>query len=413
MTERAPGPLLVVCYDTGVLTPRRIAQAARAVGARLHFVVPLELDEAVKRVLRLLGDVTVGEEVGTIARALRPLRPDGVTTFSEQRLPATAELAAALDLPHHDLRDLDAIVSKGAQRARLAAHGIDGPRHRVVSAGDDLGRRLEGMAGPVVAKPVVGAGSRNTQSFPTAADCHQFLTDVLPLEGTMIVEELVVGVDIGHPWGCDVGVACVVDRGEVQVLATVNKLAIQPPLREWGGWIGPSPHPGPLVYAAEQLACRAVRALGVHTGICDVEVRLTATGPRIIEVNGRLAGWVDWMATRAGLPAPAETGIRLALGMPPAPTLTERRPVDECLPFTVVMVAPTRATRVRSLDGLARLRGRAGVEVVELNARAGDRVDWRTGLGGAPATVYGTATTLAQLAELVTALADEGLVVYD
>ncbi len=42
--------------------------------------------------------------------------------------------------------------------------------------------------------------------------------------------------------------------------------------------------------AVVELASRALEALGVRHGNSHVEVKLSARGPRVIEVNGRIAG---------------------------------------------------------------------------------------------------------------------------
>ena len=48
--------------------------------------------------------------------------------------------------------------------------------------------------------------------------------------------------------------------------------------------------PAETVALCEATAREALKAMNLNMGACHVELRLTADGPRLIEVNGRLAG---------------------------------------------------------------------------------------------------------------------------
>jgi biotin carboxylase len=75
------------------------------------------------------------------------------------------------------------------------------------------------------------------------------------------------------------------------------------------------------------LATAATKALSVRTGFLDTEIKLTPSGPRVIEVNGRLGGGLpDLLQQAAGFDLLRWT-LRAALGEPVtvgAPLLTAR-----------------------------------------------------------------------------------------
>ena len=77
-------------------------------------------------------------------------------------------------------------------------------------------------------------------------------------------------------------------------MAITGRFPLAPPFRETGFFI-------PATLGAEQkarvldLAGQTLRALGVEHGAAHTEIKLTAEGLRVIEVNGRIGGGVPEM----------------------------------------------------------------------------------------------------------------------
>ena len=63
----------------------------------------------------------------------------------------------------------------------------------------------------------------------------------------------------------------------------------------------------------------ALRALGVRSGITHTEFKLTADGPRLIEVNGRLGGFQHELQQRAAGQDLLELALAVACGLPVSP----------------------------------------------------------------------------------------------
>ncbi|MFZ3470407.1 ATP-grasp domain-containing protein [Streptomyces sp. 2.9] len=124
--------------------------------------------------------------------------------------------------------------------------------------------------------------------------------------------------------GEEISVECVTHRGVTTPVAVTRKqLAFAPYFEEVGHTVDAA---DPLLRRVGPVAQAAVAALGLTTGIQHVEMRLTATGPRIIEVNGRiggdLIGRLVWLATGIDLPRAAAD---LALGLQPDITPTRQQ----------------------------------------------------------------------------------------
>jgi biotin carboxylase len=251
--------------------------------------------------LRELGSVVelAGDEHEDVRR-LRSAGIDGIVTFSEAMLPTTARLAEALNLPHHDSRTVRLLTDKFAQRERLRAAGIDPVRVSVVSGRSTLDRAVANLRFPLVVKPRQGHSSEHTYLIADPAAVAPLLTDVWRAAGSeveFVLEELLVGRD-NTPFGDYVSVESLVVGGYVRHLAVTGKYPLCPPFRERGQF-APCGLNDDERCAVEDLAGRALRALGIRLGITHTEIKLTKKGPRVIEVNGRIGGHVAELYLRA------------------------------------------------------------------------------------------------------------------
>jgi biotin carboxylase len=77
----------------------------------------------------------------------------------------------------------------------------------------------------------------------------------------------------------------------IRHLSVTSKLPLAPPFREVGH-VMPALLSGEQIRRIEGVAADAIRALGLTTGAVHTELMLTAEGPVILEVNGRLGGGV-------------------------------------------------------------------------------------------------------------------------
>lgn len=388
--------VLLVVYDIGSVSPARIGEAAREHDCTLLFALA---DSPYAREMESrLEDFGVVLDLDDID-GLREYEPDGIVTFSEYQLGATAELAAKLGLPYHDLAAIPAITRKDVQREALRAAGVDAVRAQTVRTPDDVDAALAAVGLPAVVKPTVGASSRNTLPLDDLDEAREIVTGLLDLESELIVEERLIGRPTPHPWGDYVAVdCCVVDAENDFPVFVSDKFALVTPFREHGAWGGRTPIPLAELKTLTELAGRAARAVGIRNGISHVELKLTADGPRVIEVNGRLGGFTDGCARRSGVSDPVGTAFASALGrsLPRPDALDDGEIVAEYL-----ILPPTDATRVAAIVDLGLLSRLPGVERVELLTEAGAQVDWRIGSRSAVALVYTRTDTYEQLAELV------------
>jgi len=302
---------LVVVYDKGAVSPFDIVGRAS-----VPLIVVLADTAHARRMRPLFAESCLAVydlADGDLAAAVSRHRPVGIQTYSEPMLPATSALAEALGLAFHDADVVTLLTRKDAQRRRLREAGVD-PTVSVTLTdigGWDAAVARTGL--PAVVKPASGVSSRNTLLVRDAAAGRALVGPIIDQEGTVVVEEYLSGMSVPEPWGDYVSVESVVQGGEPHHLAVTGKLRLAAPFREIGQFW---PCRLDTVTHAEVLALTdaAVKALGVVSGILHTEVKLTPAGPRIIEVNGRVGGYVPELAGLAAGIDLIEVGTRLACG---------------------------------------------------------------------------------------------------
>lgn len=368
-------PRIAVVYDQGAVSPWEIGVGLADLGEIVFLVPGSEHVDGVRPVLRGLGRVVpLRGDTSADSAELRALDPAAILTFSERMLRTTARLAAEVSLPFHDVELAKVLTNKVRQRQVLRDAGVDDlPSHPLRSPGD-WPAALRAVGLPAIIKPVTGSASTRafaiTDAESGARVVEHAFAGMRPQgdadEPVFIVERRLLGRPSG-PFGDFVSVESMCTPAGVTNLAITGKLPLLPPFRESG-------HMWPSVLSADEtaavfdLTARALRALGVRHGVSHTEVKLTPEGPRIIEVNGRLGGWINGLSNAAcGVDMVRICG-RLALG-------EDFRPPDlrpDKVHFQYHCVAPIRPCRVEAVHGHREVLAIPDVDGCRSMCRVGD-----------------------------------------
>jgi len=287
----------------------------------------------------------------------------GVTSSSEYFVAAAAKIAGQLGLPAPDSEAIATCRDKHLQRLRLAAEGIDSPSFHLATSADEAVTAAEEIGFPVVLKPVYGSGSIGVKLCENAAAVAAHAGELLsqrenergqPIPQRILVEELVTGQEYS-----------VETFNTVAIGVTRKHLGSLPAFIEVG-------HDYPAVLNAElersisQIALRALEALGLGWGPAHVEIRVTEDGPKIIEVNPRLAGGFipELVRLASGVDLISAT-VRQVIGR--EPSLTPQRNQHTSIRFIVA----EREGRLEAINGLEEARRVPGVIRVETYNRNG------------------------------------------
>jgi argininosuccinate lyase len=289
----------------------------------------------------------------------------GVTSSSEYSIAIASEVAGSFGLPHPDPDAARACRDKGTQRARLRDAGLPGPRFAVArsAAGAAAAVAAARIGLPVVVKPVAGSGSirvRRCADLTEVESAARAVLDADPAELALPAQEAVLVEE--YLTGAEYSVETLDDR---VVGITRKHLGPEPWFVETGHDF-PAPLPSQDRAAIAECAVAALRALGLGWGPAHVEIRYTATGPRVIEVNPRLAGgMIPRMVQEAcGVDMVFQTVARAA-GLPV--DLTPTRDLAASIRF---LVAPN-AGRLVEINGVEQARRLPGVVEVGLTREVG------------------------------------------
>lgn len=381
--------VLVVVYSEGAATP--IELAADAEGYELVFAAPVgRTREGLREVLEAVGEVVdmTDEEAGIAA--LKAREPVGIVSFADPDLPLTARLARRLGLRYHSDDVVRGATDKFVQRQRLRDAGLRVPRYRVIDRPEQVVAALAEVGAPAVLKPTRGAGSRHVYRVDGAQEALRHATNAFAHDEAeqFMLEEMLIGCpDIAGP-GLGDYVSCelLLWRGEVAFQVVNGRLPLVEPFRERGFLI-----PARLSEADAAEVCRvsaaACEALGLCDGWVDVELKLTADGPVVIEVNGRLGGYVAALLYRSFGVEAVRLAFEVAVGR--RPVVPAREPT--AVAFSYQILPPVGDWRLASWGDIADLAERPEILSVVLYAAPGDRVDWRLGSVGTLGVVDGVA----------------------
>ena len=211
----------------------------------------------------------------------------GVVTWDEYALVPTAALAARLGAPGNTVTAMNAARDKAASRRLFAERGVPSAASTRAATLAQATTSAHRTGFPVVLKPAAHGGSIGVvrvdrpEELPAAWEFAAAGAGEQGPEGSgVLVEEYLDGPEIS--------VECATFRGVTTALAVTRKeVAFAPYFEEVGHTVTAD---DPLLPQVSPVAVQAVRALGITDGIQHVEMRLTTSGPRIIEVNSRIGG---------------------------------------------------------------------------------------------------------------------------
>jgi hypothetical protein len=379
--------LVVLAGKYGSVPPAEIAACADGL-ADLYFLV----DAGEAEVFGLARTLAPTKQVSFADRdacldAVRSTGASVVGTFTDQM----CSLAAWLNARLNGDADTDSLWGrKDIQRQRLRAAGLSGVISNRVSDGFAL-REFARQAGfPMVVKPTNGWGSNDVWLLRQEADVDAFLarsgTGPRQELDDVFAEQFIVGEPWAGPCRADYVSAELFrparDTDAAALRFVTDRLPSAWPFRETG-LVLPSliaPERQQLILATAE---RALEAVGASNGVFHVEIKTKSPVPEVIELNGRLGGFL----TRLVRYGTGESLGRLALSclLGHAQDLPLRW--DRCA-LSLNFQAPPTAVAVTSAPTRREIRRLPGVVAVDGVSAEGTAVDWRRGTVGAVAWVW-------------------------
>lgn len=238
-------------------------------------------------------------DVDGIVKVAQEFKPDGIMTLAtDMPMRAVAAACETLGLPGISSDTALKATDKGEMIKAFEAAKVEHPWFFIIPKREDLDPVVEKIKYPCIMKPTDNAGSRGVVL------CHD--REELENEyeyshqesrsGAVIIEEYLRGPEFS--------IEVMAVDGEPHVLQITDKLTTGSPHFVEMGHSQPTRQSEENKAMIKDLACRAVKAVGIQNGPAHVEMILTKDGPKMVELGARMGG--DCITTHL---VPLSTGI--------------------------------------------------------------------------------------------------------
>jgi biotin carboxylase len=291
-----------------------------------------------------------------------------VLTFSTFYVTIVAAVARRLGLPALDPEAAANCHDKQRTRPCFARAGLPTPAFHLVTS--EAEAAAVDVRYPCVVKPVAESGSAGVLlvESPAARRAHyrELAKRTVNERGQRVFGEVLIESLLEGP---EYSVETLTAGGVTHVLGITEKRLSTPPYFVELGHVFPAALADRDRQAIEHAVRAGLAAVGVDFGPAHTELRLTADGPVVIEINPRLAGGMipELVRWATGIDVLAAI-LALARGAPPALELTRHEVA------AIRFVTAPRAGTLREVSGLAAARDLPSIREVRIDKPAGAAV---------------------------------------
>ena len=303
-------------------------------------------------------------DIAGVAETAKRFAPDGIMTLAtDMPMRSIAKAAEVCGLPGITMDTAIKSTDKGEMIKAFAEHGVEHPWFYIASDENEFNAVKPDVAFPCIMKPTDNSGSRGVVLCNDLAELEKeySYTRASSRGGAVIIEE--------YMRGSEVSVEVITVNGEPHVLQVTDKLTTGAPHFVEMGHNQPSMLPERDLEKIRDLACRAVKSVGIQNGPAHVEIMLTKDGPKMVELGARMGG--DCITTHL---VPLSTGIdmieatiRIACGE--KPDITEKFRKGSAIRY----FNPTAGV-IKSIEGADKAAELEGVREISFVKKIGDAV---------------------------------------
>ena len=303
-------------------------------------------------------------DIDAVVEVAKSFCPDGIMTLAtDMPMRSIAKAAEVLGLPGIDMETAIRSTDKGEMIKAFAECGVEHPWYYIAKDTEQLQTVKDKLTYPCIVKPTDNAGSRGVKLIESGEELFSSYeyAAASSRSGAVIFEE--------YMQGDEVSVEIIVKGGTPYVLAVTDKITTGAPHFVEMGHTQPSALPSEKVAEIKDLACRAVKAVGINDGPAHVEIMLTDKGAKMVELGARMGG--DCITTHL---VPLSTGvdmieatIRIACG--------EQADVDiKHSRGAAIRYIETGTGVIKEITGVDEARALPGVREISFTKGVGDTV---------------------------------------
>lgn len=303
-------------------------------------------------------------DIEAICRVAEDFNPDGIMTLAtDMPMRSIAAATSRLDLPGISMETAIKSTDKGEMIKAFKEHNVESPWFYIIEKDEQLQKVMSQIEYPCILKPTDNAGSRGVMLVNSEAELKEaYQYSVSQSRGGMVILE-------EYMTGPEVSVEVMVVDGEPHVLQVTDKLTTGAPYFVEMGHNQPSMLPMEDVEHIKDLACRAVKSVGINCGPSHVEIKLTPSGPKMVELGARMGG--DCITTHL---VPLSTGVDMvkatidvALGLTPNVTPTLQK-------GSAIRFFDAPCGIISAIEGTEEAKNIEGVQEISFTKNVGDEV---------------------------------------
>lgn len=301
---------------------------------------------------------TIDEE--GVYQAAKAFKADGIMTLAtDMPMRAVAYACKKLGLTGISYDTAIQSTDKGEMIKAFEAAGVEHPWYYIIT--DPTQPLPEQITFPCITKPTDNSGSRGVMLVNSREELKSAVaySSENGRKGGVIVEEYMVGPEVS--------VEVIVWQGTPCVLQVTDKLTTGAPHFVEMGHSQPSGLPEADLEKIRDLACRAVKAVGIENGPAHVEIMLTEEGPKMVELGARMGG--DCITSHL---VPLSTGIDMikatmdiSLGL--TPDIAPKWKKGSAIRFFDVP-----SGTITAIEGVEKAKSIPGVQEISFTKQVGD-----------------------------------------
>lgn len=224
-----------------------------------------------------------------ISEVAKTEKIDGLMTIcSDRPMPIIAKVGEKLKLNTIAYDTAMKATDKGLMRLTLRQNNVPIPKFFICKTYDDFVHAVRCINGKCIVKPSNNSGSRGIHIYENGdgKEIYEY-SKKYSTDKIVLVEEFMSGPEVS--------VEIFVINGGVNIVQITDKITTGEPYFVEMGHTQPSSLPSDVQEDIKSVAEQGVKALGICNGPAHVEIKVTDTGAKIVEIGARLGG--DHIAT--------------------------------------------------------------------------------------------------------------------
>lgn len=303
-------------------------------------------------------------DISGAIKAASEFTPDGVMTLAtDMPMRVVASIADHFGLPGISPDVAIKATDKIAMIENFRENNVPSPWFHVVSSKPEFLKLIKNISLPFIMKPNDSSGSRGVILVDASIDAisaYEY-SKLNSKSGLVLIEEYMEGPEVS--------VEIITVHGISTIIAITDKVTTGAPHFVETGHSQPSMLPSDTINQIKKVALKAIKSIGIDNSPSHVEIIVTKSGPKLVELGARLGG--DCITTHL---VPLSTGIdmveatiNLALGQDPAISQIN------CKGAAIRYFSSVKG-EFDNVDGVDDVKKIHGVKHIEITKSRGDKI---------------------------------------